>query len=133
MIGVVAGRGLTTKSLLSVFEQPVPQAVSVTVTVFVPGVVHLTVIELPVLDPTIVPPADTVQLYVLQPTCGVLYITTEEPSLTQTGSSLGVITGAGNGFTTTSTVVEAVQPFEFVTDNVYVPAAACVTLFITGF
>ena len=49
-------------SMLVVVEQPVPHMVSVTVTVLVPVVVHCTVIELPVFDPMIVPPADTVQL-----------------------------------------------------------------------
>lgn len=64
-----------------------------------------------------VPPADIVQLYVLQPTLGVLYVAV--PVSTQVG--LGpVITGAGKGLTVTNVVQVEVLPHASVTDHVIV-------------
>ena len=64
-----------------------------------------------------VPPADTVQLYVLHPTAGVLY--TAIPVSTQAG--LGpVITGVGNGLIVTVVVQVEVLPHASVTVHVIV-------------
>ena len=70
------------------------------------------------LDPIIVPPAETVQLYVLQPTPGVLYVTVP---FTQVGSG-PVITGVGSGLMVTNVVQVEVLPHASVTVHVIVEA-----------
>jgi hypothetical protein len=64
----------------------------------------------------IVPPADNTHAYVLPTTFGVVYVTVLLFTLSQAGSWLGVITGVGNGFTTTVNTVgaAAVHPFPLV-------------------
>jgi hypothetical protein len=67
----------------------------------------------------IVPPADTVQLYVLQPFSGVLYTTVSVSTQAGVGP---VTTGVGNGLMVTTVVQVEILPHASVTVHVIVDA-----------